>query len=325
MDRNLTHGAIDRAHGQRSPPNPLLPALSWHHTNSTRDDRLPMNPPPSAQPDQTAPLTQVSETISELLREPALSDAIAQVIIQHLQATGAIAPAAAEPIIHTHVTSRYGALTALRQVMGAIAFVLLILCGRNTLQAIQMNPPSHTLGLWLSGISISSGLGLVILLVLEVFLGAGQEQEVERLQGTLRVRDYTFTPAINRLPVVLALLSIGFSAIILGFSSLYSELVRQDPSHFAGLDPGFLTIYFAFVTFSTVGFGDIHAVSLIARAAVTSEIAIAMFFSLVVLSTTLSWITAYERQQHEEFIKQRVQGLQVPSSAPPDNSASSSR
>ncbi|HEY9818088.1 MAG TPA: potassium channel family protein [Candidatus Obscuribacterales bacterium] len=282
-----------------------------------------MNPPPSAQPDQPAPLTQVSETIRELLREPALSDAIAQVIIQHLQATGAIAAAADAPIIHTQVTSRYGRLTALRQVMGAIALVLLILCGRNTLQAIQMNSPSHALGLWLSGISISSGLGLVILLVLEVFLGAGQEQEVERLQGTMRVRDYTFIPAINRLPVVLGLLSIGFSTIILGFSSLYSELVRQDASHFSGLDPGFVAIYFAFVTFSTVGFGDIHAISFIARAAVTSEIAIAMFFSLVVLSTTLSWITAYERQQHEEFIKQRVQGLQVPASVLPDNSGSS--
>lgn len=283
-----------------------------------------MNLPPSTQPDPTAPLTQISETISELLQEPALSDAIAQVIIQHLQATGAIAAATDAPIIHTHVTSRYGVLTALRQAMGAIALVLFILCGRNTLQAIQMNPPSHALGLWLSGISICSGLGLVILLVLEVFLGAGKEQEIERLQGTTRVRDYTFTPAINRLPVVLALLSIGFSAIIFGFSSLYSELVRQDPSHFSGLDPGFLTIYFAFVTFSTVGFGDIHAVSLIARAAVTSEIAIAMFFSLVVLSTTLSWITAYERQQHEEFIKQRVQSLQG-LSVPPDDSASSSR
>lgn len=321
MDRNLTHEAIDRAHGQRSPPNSLLPMLSWHHTNSTRDDRSPMNPPPSAQPDQPAPLTQVSETIRELLREPELSDAIAQVILQHLQATGAIA--ADEPMIHTQVTSRYGGLTALRQVMGAIALVLLILCGRNTLQAIQMDSPSHALGLWLSGISISSGLGLVILLILEVFLGAGKEQEVERLQGTMRVRDYTFTPAINRLPVVLALLSIGFSAIILGFSSLYSELVRQDPSHFSGLDPGLVAIYFAFVTFSTVGFGDIHAVSLIARAAVTSEIAIAMFFSLVVLSTTLSWITAYERQQHEEFIKQRVQGLQAPPSVPSNTSASS--
>jgi hypothetical protein len=266
---------------------------------------------PTSAPAPTQP-NSLADTLTDLLREPELSDAIAQVIVSHLQTTGAIAPPAT--VVHTRTTYRYGALTSLRRILGAIAFLLLLLCGRNTFQAFQLMPGDHPVGAILSLGSIGSGLGLIILLVLEVFLGAGQEVEIERMEGDRRRYDYAFTPAINRLPLVLMLLSIGFSAIILGFSSLYSDLIRQDPSHFVGLESGIVAIYFAFVTFSTVGFGDIHAASPIARMAVTGEIAIAMFFSLVVLSTTLSWITAYERQQHENFIQQRVKGLQSQSS-----------
>jgi hypothetical protein len=269
-----------------------------------------------ANPNQAVSRRQLADLLADLLNEDELRDAIAQRLEQRLQEPQE--STVHEPqILATQTYARHGRLIWIRQTLSIAAAVLLVGCSLNTLNVISV--PDRMLGIPLSMAGIGCGLGLVALLVTEVFLGAGTELEVEMVRGGALVREYKFMPSIHRLPFVLALLAVGFFAIVLGFSSLYAELVRLNPSHFFGLDDGFLSIYFALVTFSTVGFGDIHPVSMMARGAVTCEIAIAMFFSLVALSTTLSWITAYERQRHEEFVKQRVQTLRDQRSSPDES------
>lgn len=177
--------------------------------------------------------------------------------------------------------------------------------------------------------AIASGLTLMILLMVELLQGAGTDQEVQwrygdPLQRTHRLlREYQFIPSLNQFIPVLLLLALGLLTIIFGFANLYGELVRSDPSHFSGLTPGLYGLYFSLVTFSTVGYGDIHADSFLARLATVGEIFTAMFVSLVVISTILSWVIAHKRQEQELAIKERIRERGADQNSP--ESASSSQ
>ncbi len=154
--------------------------------------------------------------------------------------------------------------------------------------------------------AISSGLTLMILLMVELLQGAGTDQEVQWRYGDRLLREYQFTPSLNQFIPVLLLLASGLLTIIFGFANLYGELARFDLTNFSGLTPGLYALYFSLVTFSTVGYGDIHADSFLARLAAVGEIFTAMFVSLVVISTILSWVIAHKRQEQELTIKQRI-------------------
>ncbi|MBZ8180996.1 potassium channel family protein [Oscillatoria salina] len=208
--------------------------------------------------------------------------------------------------IGSRVYPRHGTLVAVRQGLSVTTVFFLIYCLVNTFTQVFSSSPNFIL----SVLAILAGLILIVLLVSEVFVGAGVEVEKEFKQEDDVVREYKFIPSLNRLPYLLLPIGLVFFTIIFGFSSLYAELFRQNPGNFWGLKDGFLSIYFSVVTFSTVGYGDVHPASLCSRTAAMCEIFIAMFFSLVALSTTLSWVTANERQQHEEFVKERIQEIQ---------------
>ncbi len=208
------------------------------------------------------------------------------------------------------ISARYGKLTSARRYLSLVAGFLLCCCFANSLEPIVPQFKIVAFGSVLSIISIICGLSLVILLVSELLVGAGTEIETEIIQDNKSEIEYKFIPSLNRLPLLLVFLLTSFFSIIFGFSSLYAELLRQNPANFSGLQDGFLAIYFSLVTFSTVGYGDIHPASTTARFAAMCEILLAMFYSLVALSTALSWVTGHEREQHEEFIRQRVQEIQ---------------
>lgn len=208
------------------------------------------------------------------------------------------------------VSIRYGKVTTARQYISVFSFLILIFCLINNFQAIFTNSLFSYLGIVISLLSIVLGLLLIILLIFELLSGAGIEIEMETEKDEETLLEYQFIPSLHKLPLLLLFLVIGFFSIILGFASLYAELYRQNPDNFFGLQDGFLSIYFSLVTFSTVGYGDIFPASVLTRLAAMCEIFIAMFFSLIALSTTLSWVTAHERSQHEEFLKKRVQEIQ---------------
>lgn len=229
--------------------------------------------------------------------------AIVQIVITQLHTQPE--PDDDAPILVVHNYPRYRQLSWVRVGLSGLAGGLLPYTLANCF--VPLVPElSEIAQLSVAGLAIAGGLSLVVLLVTELFQGAGIDQEIQRTQGDRIYKDYQFIPSLDRFLVVLGLLVLGLLSIILGFADLYTELVRQNPEHFVGLEPGFLAIYFSLVTFSTVGYGDIYPVSVVARLTVVGEIFMAMFFSLVVISSTLSWMITYRYQQQELTIKERV-------------------
>jgi hypothetical protein len=249
-----------------------------------------------------APLPEIQETDTTTAESVAFVDAIAQAVVAKLQAQ-----TEPEPQIPSLVLSfpRYRRVIQARKVVSAIALGFCAYALANCF--VPLLPWANLItrfGLAIG--AIASGLALVILLVSEVFRGAGIDQEIQWRHGERTRREYQFIPSLHRFTFVLLLLALGFATIITGYATLYTELVRHNPASFDGLEPGFLAIYFSLVTFSTVGYGDIFPVAVGARLTAVCEIFMAMFFSLVVISTTLSWVSAHERQQQELSVKERI-------------------
>ncbi|MFP4297855.1 MAG: potassium channel family protein [Spirulinaceae cyanobacterium] len=254
-------------------------------------------------------LDRETRSPEEILRSTELIDAIAQIISDRLDFSQ-LQPQREEEIIDCAAYPRYGFLVKFRQNLSAIAAFLLLGAIFNVFLSPWGQLLSSQLHTFFSLSTILSGLILITLLVFEVFLGAGNDLELKVRRGKKVISEYRFIPSLNRLPFVLMFLGLGFFTIIFGFASLYTELLRQSPDNFTGLTEGFLTLYFSVVTFSTVGYGDVYPVSFLARFAAICEIFIAMFFSLIALSTTLTWVTAYEHQETNISIRNRIQALQ---------------
>ncbi|MEM8643200.1 MAG: potassium channel family protein [Cyanobacteria bacterium P01_G01_bin.54] len=256
--------------------------------------------PNSASAEVVIPPPVLSPELSPELRR-AITAAVTQAVAQALQTPTDILP---EPVVLSY--PRHPQLAIARQWLSrCVGLFFPYALGNCFWPLLPPEPKIYHFGLAL--LVIASGLSLVMLLVSELFLGAGVDQELQYHQGEHCIKDYQFIPSLNRFRTVLALLALGFVTIILGFANLYTELVRQDPANFGGLEAGFLAIYFSLVTFSTVGYGDIYPVSVAARLTAVCEIFIAMFFSLVAISSTLSWTIAHKRQQQELMIQQRIQ------------------
>lgn len=254
-------------------------------------------------------LNRETRSPQELLEHQALVDAIAQTISDRLDLSQ-IQPQPEAEIIDCTSYPRYVFFVKLRQNLSAIAGLLLLGAILNVFFLPLSSWLSPQLHIFFSLLTILSGVILITLLVFEVFLGAGNDLEFKVQRGKKISSEYRFVPSLNRLPFVLMFLGLGFFTIIFGFASLYTELLRQDPNNFDGLTEGFLTLYFSIVTFSTVGYGDVYPASFVARVAAICEIFIAMFFSLIALSTTLTWVTAYEHQENNISIRNRIQSLQ---------------
>jgi hypothetical protein len=159
----------------------------------------------------------------------------------------------------------------------------------------------------ISTISVLSGLSLALLILVEIFKGAGYEIQEEFKQGNEYSRTLHFVPSLDNISTLLFSLGAAFLAVISGFSGVYAKLAHQNPSHFVGSLSNFSAVYFSLVTFATVGYGDIYPSSSLAQICVSIEIGIAMVLVAVVLATTISWVTESERRRHDEFIHRRAE------------------
>jgi len=79
-------------------------------------------------------------------------------------------------------------------------------------------------------------------------------------------------------------------AIAAGFSSIFMDLARQNSQHFNGLIDGVSAFYFSVNTFATVGIGDIHPLTKIAKLLVSLEIMSAIMVLPIIVSSTVAWI-----------------------------------
>ncbi|NJL00294.1 MAG: two pore domain potassium channel family protein [Spirulinaceae cyanobacterium SM2_1_0] len=250
-------------------------------------------------------MPDADRSLRDALQDEEFARAVAQILAEQLRQPAMTARHDAEVVAH-YPYPRYSALIRMRQVVSGLALVLMIGAIANTFEPWLRRLPLTGLGFAAAGLTVITGVSLIALLVSEVFRGAGLDVAVTLRRGTVTWEEYRFIPSLNRLTFVLVLLVLGFLTIIFGFASLYTELLRQNPAHFQGLQDGFLAIYFAIVTFSTVGYGDIHPASELARGLALTEIIIAMFFSLIAISAILSWAIADKRQQAEVSLATRI-------------------
>lgn len=233
-----------------------------------------------------------------------LTQAIARVLADKFNVIVSLDSEAIE-VLETATYPHYSEIIIARKTITIIALSCLLYSAFNIFESVLIDR-LLVVGFGASILTILCGLGLIVFLVFEIFQGAGEDEVKLLKQGKHIFNEYQFIPSLNQFSFVLFLLGLGFLTIIFGFASLYTDLLRQNPDNFSGLQDGFLSIYFSIVTFSTVGYGDIHPASMLSRCAVVCEIFIAMFFSLIVISTTLSWTIAHERSQQEITIKKRI-------------------
>jgi len=110
-------------------------------------------------------------------------------------------------------------------------------------------------------------LGLLIAFAIRRLLGAGEQIRVRAL-------------------VLLLVLTVLFFAWC-------DDSVARLPGQFAGLHTKTDALYFTVSTIATVGFGDVHAVGQLARAAVTMQIV----FNLVFLGAAITMISGFVRER----------------------------
>ncbi|MDD3365359.1 MAG: ion channel [Syntrophomonas sp.] len=89
----------------------------------------------------------------------------------------------------------------------------------------------------------------------------------------------------------------SYFSITAGFSSVYLELVRQNPNNFVGIMDGISAIYFSIGTFATVGLGDIYPISSAAKFLVMSEIFVAVIVLPITIGTSVAWIINHKVKQ----------------------------
>lgn len=87
-------------------------------------------------------------------------------------------------------------------------------------------------------------------------------------------------------------LIVQYLTVILCFSGIYRYQIFHSPCSFNIVSMSYIeSVYFSIVTITTLGFGDIYPKGMIARAIVSSEVLIGMFFVLLLFTTVLSKIS----------------------------------
>jgi hypothetical protein len=183
----------------------------------------------------------------------------------------------------------------------------MILLGSYALVAILFGLPG------ISAASVAlliTSITAALLVVSELLAGSGIEVE-EQFVTTGEQRRYdrfnSFIPSIRSLPKLVLLLAAIATGFIVGFGGLFATIEAYAPGAFAKGHEAWL--YFSVVTFATVGYGDMAPVSALARGAVVAEIAIAMAFNAVVLSTTISWLVSDARSRREARDRARLRHM----------------
>ena len=131
-----------------------------------------------------------------------------------------------------------------------------------------------------------------IFLIGFIFLGFFQKRDVESRFKLGQVKSFRFLLLNWVLSVV---------CIIMGYSSLYTEIFTRSADSFVGVLGGISSIYFSVVTFATVGYGDIHPVSALARMLVVTEILIPVVLLPILIATSIYWVINKHRDLKTEI------------------------
>jgi voltage-gated potassium channel len=124
---------------------------------------------------------------------------------------------------------------------------------------------------WEAG-RVSDVVGVIVFVV-----GLGGVVLLIRLQVRRYVR------ASGQRGQITAILSVLY-VVVMFFALFYYVLELNMPGQFDGLETRTDSMYFTVITLGTVGYGDIHAVGQVARAATTVQVV----FDLIVIGTLLA-------------------------------------
>ncbi|MEM9539315.1 MAG: hypothetical protein AAGA60_07360, partial [Cyanobacteria bacterium P01_E01_bin.42] len=121
-------------------------------------------------------------------------------------------------VIETATYPYYPNLIIARKIITITALGFLIYSAFNIFDPVLLDR-LLILGSSLSILTILSGLGLILCLVIEVFQGAGEDEVKLLKQGKQLFNEYHFIPSLNRFSFVLFLLGVGFLTILFGVAS----------------------------------------------------------------------------------------------------------
>jgi hypothetical protein len=159
-------------------------------------------------------------------------------------------------------------------------------------------------------LAVGFGLSVLLAMMAEVLLGAGLEVQTELLQGETFSRTTRFLPSIRGVPQVACLLSLGMGSITLGFASLHAAVSRSWMGSYSKELSGIEAIYFAVVTFATVGYGDVVPIWAIAKIAVVGQILVSWAAIAIALTALIPWSLSFMQKEQERLQKEREDTVQ---------------
>lgn len=170
---------------------------------------------------------------------------------------------------------------------------------------------------WLSGycaplaiISIFAGTTLPLLILMELLKGSGWFVEKQYRRGGESYRTSEFVPSIRTPRMFAFFIFLTYITIFVGYTTLYASIATSDLNAFSKTCDSFSALYFTIVTFATVGYGDYVPISISARAAVLTEIAVSIIVNTILLAMIISWVTSRISRQHEAELAARDREVQ---------------
>jgi len=147
--------------------------------------------------------------------------------------------------------------------------------------------------------AVATGTALLVVVFLEVVLGAGSARQREYHERGQFGREFSFEVSIPELRHLMAPLGAGLVAFIVGFSAIHLILSERDPSNYSRQLDALTSIYFSLVTF-TSGIGDISPASKGAIVLVSIQILLSWLVLAVILAVTISWVLEHQRSRVEK-------------------------
>ena len=189
----------------------------------------------------------------------------------------------------------------------ALVFVSLIMAVICTLSLVC---DRNTYMLFFGFLCVVAGASLILTVLIELHKGAGCHIERQFQRDKEYFRTYEFVSSITTLRLLFFLIAITYTSILVGYAAAYYAIATTHVGSFSSECSSLSAIYFALITFATVGYGDIVPITSIARIAVSSEIVISIYVNTILLAAIISWVTSSAVRRHEQEINARDREVQ---------------
>jgi hypothetical protein len=238
------------------------------------------------------------------MHSPYLGDAVKELLRRKMEAGGFQFPSHPKQLSEAirPVRSR---LVRVRIALVLVSLIMEIICAFSFL--FQRNIYTLFLGF----LCVAAGASLLLVVLVELHKGAGRHIERQFERDKEYFRTYEFISSINTFRSLFSIIAVSYASILVGYATAYSAITATHVGAFSSECSSLSdALYFALVTFATVGYGDITPISPIARIVVSSEIVLSICVNVVLLAAIISWVTGRAMQRHEQEINTRNREVQ---------------